>query len=330
MENEDKDMSRVKGGLARAEILSPEERHAIAKKAAIARWGEKPLKVFRKGSFKEDFGIDIDCYVLDDDQKTAVISKRGMGQAIGFSKRGDRLSIFVNSKNMENYVGREIRDKIENPIIFQRTGSAARNPISDQTHGYDATILIDICKAVLAAKNDGKLSGIKYNKMAEQAQIILTASAKAGIKGLIYALAGYSPTTEEVIAAFKLFVREEAREYEKEFPDQLYEQWYRLYQLPKPERNKPWKFKHLTLKQVYTPLAKSSGKILELAQLKRAKKEEKHKRIHQFLSEIGVKALRQHLGQLLGISQISEDHLEYERHFEKVFGDQIGLDFKAF
>jgi hypothetical protein len=34
------------------------------------------------------------------------------------------------------------------------------------------------------------------------------------------------------IAAFKFSVREEAREYEKEFPDQLYEEWYRLYELP--------------------------------------------------------------------------------------------------
>ena len=59
--------------------------------------------------------------------------------------------------------------------------------------------------------------------MAVQARIILNASAKAGIKGLVYALAGYDATREEIITAFKLFVREEAREYEKEFPDQLYE-----------------------------------------------------------------------------------------------------------
>ncbi len=41
-------------------------------------------------------------------------------------------------------------------------------------------------------------------------------------------------TREETIAAFKLFVQEEAREYEKEFPDQLYAEWYGLYDLPKP------------------------------------------------------------------------------------------------
>lgn len=29
-------------------------------------------------------------------------------------------------------------------------------------------------------------------------------------------------------------------------------------------RNKPWKFKHLTVNQVYRPLAKSSGHILAL------------------------------------------------------------------
>jgi len=44
--------------------------------------------------------------------------------------------------------------------------------------------------------------------MIEQAQIITSASAKNGIRQLVYALAGYNPTAEEVIAAFKMYVRE--------------------------------------------------------------------------------------------------------------------------
>ena len=121
-------------------------------------------------------------------------------------------------------------------------------------------------------------------------------------------------------------VREEARDYEKEFPKQLYEEWYRLYRLPKPERNKPWKFKHLTVDQVYWPLARSGGKILQLTKAHRARSAERYKRLHQFLSDIGVKALRQHLGQLLGIAQVSRDKAEYERHFDNIFGNQPRLD----
>jgi Ni/Co efflux regulator RcnB len=116
------------------------------------------------------------------------------------------------------------------------------------THGYDATILIDLCKAVLQARSTGKLLR-RQQHIANQAQVIVNASAKTGIKGLVYALSGYDATKEEVIAAFRLFVREEARD-EKEFPNQLYTEWYRLYQLQKPDRNKPWKFMHLTVNQV--------------------------------------------------------------------------------
>ncbi len=65
------------------------------------------------------------------------------------------------------------------------------------------TLLIDVCKAVIQAEVKGKLAGERYAKIARQAHIIVSASAKAGIKGLVYALAGYNPTAEEVIAAFK-------------------------------------------------------------------------------------------------------------------------------
>ena len=164
--------------------------------------------------------------------------------------------------------------------------------------------------------------------VARQAHIILNASAKAGIKGLVYALAGYNATREETIAAFKLFVQEEAREYEKEFPDQLYAEWYRLYNLPKPERNKPWKFKHLTVDQVYRPLARSNGKILKLTREQRESSSSRHRRLHQFLSEIGVKTLRTHLGQLLGIARVSTTQEQYEGHFKTLFGDQYELELR--
>lgn len=48
-----------------------------------------------------------------------------MSQAIGFSRRGSRLGVFVNSATMNGYIGRELREKIENPLIFQLTGAAA-------------------------------------------------------------------------------------------------------------------------------------------------------------------------------------------------------------
>jgi hypothetical protein len=319
----DEPTGKAIGGHARAEILSPEERRAIAKKAAMARWG---IKATHKGNFKQEIGIDVDCYVLDDEQKTAVISQRGMGAALGLSQgSGASLPRFVKGNTIAPLLGGELGEKLANPLVFQWPGLVANEPPS-VVHGYDVAVLIDICKAIVQAEADGKLLR-RHQNIAKQAHIILGASAKAGIKGLVYALAGYDATREETIAAFKFFVREEAREYEKEFPDQLYTEWYRLYELPKPEKNKPWKFMHLTVNQVYYPLARSSGKILELTRTKRAESGGHSKKLHQFLAEIGVKALRTHLGQLLGIAQVSDDKEEYERRVTKVFGTQQSFNF---
>jgi len=74
---------KAKGGIARRDALAPKRRSQIAKKAAIARWGAKAT---HKGNFKEEFGIEVECYVLDDETKTAVISQTGMGEALGLGK----------------------------------------------------------------------------------------------------------------------------------------------------------------------------------------------------------------------------------------------------
>jgi hypothetical protein len=310
------------GGARRAEILPPERRSEIARQAAEIRWAGRPTRATHKGTFKEEFGIDVECYVLDDEMKTAVISQRGMGAALGLGISGSRLPMFVNSRRMASYVGQELREKLENPLVFQGPSAGGNSPPPSKVNGYDVTILIDICKAVIAAEADNKPVN---PAVARQAHIILSASAKAGIRDLVYALAGYDATRQEVIEAFKFYVREEAREYEKEFPDQLYAEWYRLYKLPKPQKNKPWKFKHLTVEHVYEPLAKSNGKIYELTQALRAASNERWKRLHQFLSEIGVKALRTQLGQTLGIAQVSDTAEQYEANIRRAFGGQGDL-----
>ncbi|KVU82964.1 hypothetical protein WK75_30285 [Burkholderia ubonensis] len=312
---------RAAGGVARAEKLPQSRRSEIARAAALARHG---LRATHRGSFREEFGIDVECYVLNDAQKTAVISQRGMGEAIGLGVSGSRLPSFLQGKIISAYVGQELREKLENPLIFQGPTAGGTSAPPSKIHGYDVTILIDICKAIAAAESDGKLLKSQAH-IAKQARIILNASAKAGIKGLVYALAGYDATRDEVIAAFKMYVAQEAREYEREFPPQLYEHWYRLYKLAKPERGRPWKAKSLTIDHVYYPLARSSGKVLELMRALKGKGSDRNAKLHQFLSELGVKALRTHVGQLLGIAGISKSDAEYERHVKTLFGDQPEL-----
>ena len=138
--------------------------------------------------------------------------------------------------------------------------------------------------------------------------------------------AGYNPTAEEVITAFKLYVQEEARKYEPEFPKELYAQWYRLYDIPVPDRGRPWHFKYLTVNHIYFPLARSRGKILELLRANKAKGGDRMKKLFQFLNEIGARALSRHLGRVQEMAEDSEDKWEYEAKIAKRFSFERQLE----
>jgi hypothetical protein len=309
------------GGAKRAEVLAPERRAEIAQRAAAARWLPKAI---HRGSFVKEFGIDVDCYVLDDRNRTAVISQRGMAEALGINTTsGAAFPRFLASKVMAKFVGTEIREKIENPLKFLGGSGGAEQP-PKPVYGFDVTLLIDVCNAIIKAESAGALRD-SHAQVAKQAHVILSASAKSGIKGLVYALAGYSPSTEEVIAAFKLYIQEEARKYEPEFPPELYMQWYRLYGIPVPERGRPWHFKYLTVNHIYVPLAQSSGKILRLLKANKAKDGDRAKKLFQFLNEIGTRALRMHLGRVLEMAESSPDRATYEQKVRERFSGQKEL-----
>lgn len=317
-----KDESKAKGGVARAKSLSPEKKREIASKAAAARWGGTSLKATHKGNFQSDFGIDAECYVLDDAVKTAVMSQRGIAAALGLSNPGGKdFERLVERKWLSRHLGAEVLEKVHQPIEFKWIYPGAKQN-AVKIKGYSADLLIDVCNAILQAKAAGDLRDAQEN-LARQAAIVVSASAKAGIQGLVYALAGYDRTKEEVIAAYKMYVAEEAREYEREFSPELYEQWYRLYGLTKPERGRPWEFRYLTIDHIYKPLAKSNGKVFALAKSSKLANGEKNDKIHQFLSEVGVKALRTQVGKITGIATVSDTREEYERYIaEKIYGQK--------
>jgi hypothetical protein len=134
------------------------------------------------------------------------------------------------------------------------------------------------------------------------------------------------PTAEEVITAFKLYVQEEARKYEPEFPPELYAEWYRLYDIPELARGKPWHFKYLTVNHIYYPLAQSSGKILALLKAHKARGGDRAKKLFQFLNEIGARALGRHLGRVLEMAESSTDRWEYEGKVAQRFGFEQQLE----
>lgn len=319
---ETKIIGRAKGGIARASALTGEKKREIAQKAAIARWG---IKATHKGNFQEDFGIDVECYVLDDETKTAVISQIGMGMALGLSPRGNALPRFLESKGIQETIGAPLLEKMAKPIKFQWSGGGAQGHSSVLVHGYDVTLLIDLCQVIIKADDDLKLN-FQQKHVAKQARIIVGASAKRGIQDLVYRLAGYNATKEEAIAAFKLYIQEEAKKYEPEFPNELYLQWHRLYDIEIPQRGKPWQFKHLTVKHIYYPLAQSNGRIYELVKALKAKDGDRQKKLFQFLNDVGARALRIHLGRVLEMCESSTCKADYEDKIRKRFGEQQELN----
>src|SRR5690242_19447710 len=71
---------RAKGGLARAQALSPAERKEIARRAAEARWGSEILTATHAGEVRLG-DVSLDCAVLGDGRR--VLSTRGVDRALG-------------------------------------------------------------------------------------------------------------------------------------------------------------------------------------------------------------------------------------------------------
>jgi hypothetical protein len=326
------------GGRARAEKLSPSELKLQAKRAAKARWeavrtAAEQLKDPNRipealcEGLLEIGSVEIECYVLDSMKR--VIHKRGMAKALGMKSGGGNVFMrAMRRKGLGSEIGEDLRSKLDNPIVFKTL-------TSDLGHGYDATILIDICQAIIDASKAQKL-GPGQESLAVQAEIIIRASAKLGIVALVDDATGFiaDKRRAQYKELFREFIREEIKLYdEPQFPDQLFDVIYKIYGLPRKaeaKNNHPRFFAWFIRKYIYQPLANSNGAILEMLDEKNPVvyvNGGRRYKMYNFLSEVvGMPALKAQLWQVIGIGNSVRNKGQFERSFYTAFpGPQLEL-----
>lgn len=328
------DTPQSKGGKARADRLSPEERRKIASQAAKARWAEAANlpKATHMGTLKIG-DAEIPCAVLSDG--TRLLTQAGFLGALGRSTKPkgrsqqvtDGLPPFLATRSLKPLITQEIIDATVPIAFITTTGGKAL--------GFKAELLPKVCDLFLEARNAGLLT-MQQMPIAESSEMLVRALAKVGIVALVDEATGFQTERDrdELHRLLSAYLVEERLAWAKRFPDEFYKQVYRLkgWSWPVGKAKTPY-LGHITNDIVYERLPEGVlPKLRELNPTQEASKRRKFKH-HQFLSEeVGQPDLRDHILQILPIMKISKDWKTFKRHLDVAFpklGEQIEMEIDA-
>lgn len=312
---------KANGGVARAAVLTPEQRSEIAKKAAQGRWSNNkedislsakkaicgsPEKMLKIGE------VEIECYVLEDG--TRVLSGRGMQQAIGLGgeakTHGSKLRDFLSLDTIKPFVNNELAMAVNDPVRFIRPGRGGVPAIA-----FEATLLIDLCEAIIKAKS-AKGFRTQWLPLAYQAQIITLSFAKAGIVAAVDEVTGYQEIREKdaIQKIINKYLTDYARKWTKVFPNEFWEKLLRVkgYEsyigLPTPSFVGHW-----VNNIIYDRLAPKIREKLNELNPRNEKGYRKHKN-HVFLTEDhGVPELKDHITKTMVLMDAASNAQEFEK-----------------
>jgi hypothetical protein len=323
----------LKGGHARRDALTPEQRRASAQAAALARWGDAggPREMYVGTLHIEGVDGGIPCAVLEDERR--VLATRAVTRAFGSSKTGTdaksgtgrpQLPPFLDSDAIRPCIPEDLLAALSEPIAYRmKTGPIA--------YGYEAKLLPEICKVVLKARRLGRL---KHNqtRIADAAAILLGAFAEVGITALVDEATGFQVVRarHDLQTILETYIAKELLPWTKQFPDAFFQQVYRLHGWPyRPsETKRPGYVGKFINYFVYEKLP--AGVLGELR--RRNPPDEnghrKHKH-HQFLtSDVGHPSLRDHLIGVIAILRGARTPGEFRRSMDRAYptqGTQIDL-----
>jgi hypothetical protein len=300
------------GGKKRAEVLSPDDRKAIAQKAAAARWG---LPKATHAGEREVGGYTIPVFNLPNDMR--VISERGFLAIIGAKGRGDtgghRLLKILADPVIRSFFSKDVLVAIESPIKFM-------NLTNTITRGYSADVLKDFCIGFSKAKSKGALKTQIQMRYAEYCETLLYAFADMGIKYWIDEATGFQKTRarDALNKILEKYISDHWAKWAKTFPDDFYEQIYRLKKLPYDPDNvkRPGFIGRVTTDIVYARLA--PGVLEELQRINPVlpeTKRRKHKFFQWLTHDFGSPKLKEHISNVVFTMK---QHTEWDSFYRRL------------
>lgn len=318
----------AKGGRARANVLTPEERSEIASKAARDRWekvraerGEDPPPpesppATEEAPVPDDLpysafpgklmmgNLELECHVLNDSRR--VLTAREMVRAL----RNTRS----NPPGIQRYFD-ALPDYRQG--MFEDRMMRFRIPGLPQTAmGFEATVLIDMCDMYISADEKGTLRS-NQDGLVTQSWVILRASSKVGIEALIDEATGYQEVREKRALQVKLqaFIADDMQKWVKTFPDEFWHELARLEGIRYQARHRPLRWGAYVLKFVYRAMDEDVA-----AELKKRNPNPRYgQNLHQYLRDWGKDQLHQQLGGVLAIMRQCNDMNEFRARFEQVY-----------
>lgn len=317
-------LGAAKGGHARAARLTPERRKEIAAKGAAARWrgdGAIPVRATHTGTVKIG-DMKLECANLPGG--TRVVSEAAILRALGrgysgyYSKRDAAaaeggaavMPRYVAPLVLRSFIDKELSDLLSRPTPYMApTGDAVFK-------GIDAQALPKICRVWLDARKAGKLSNQAQRRAADMAEMLMSGLATVGIVALVDEATGFQDIRDQeaLQAMLDRYLRKELAAWAKRFPDEFYEQIFRLrgWQWKGRRVNPPQALANYTKDLVYARLAPGLlRKLEEKNPINSGRRKAKH---FQWLTEdIGEPALSQHLYAVVTLLKVSQSWDDFKR-----------------
>ena len=317
------------GGKARAAKLSKEEKTAIARVAADARW-EKAGKSIPKATHEGTLTIgdmEIPCAVLENGMR--VLTQSGVMIALGRARQAKgrqyydadvNLPAFLTAKNLKPFIPDSL--SVTSSQIEFRTLRGAR------AFGYSADLLPEVCGVFLDAKAKGELSHAQEH-IAERALILIRGFANVGIRALVDEATGfqYDRPRRDLEEYLTKFIAESVRKWVRTFPNDYFKHLCRLKNITlRPDMKLPQYFGHLTNDLVWRRIAPGVLKALKERRTERGRPSNK---LHSWTSEdLGKPELLLHLGTVVGLMKMNTDYDVFYSQLNKVapmYPDTPGL-----
>jgi hypothetical protein len=308
------------GGKARMRSLTPEQRSEAARLAAQARWVLP--KELNGGALKVG-ELELPCFVVDGGGAAPLrlLSQAGLLAALKMKKGsnprqgGDRLSNFMAGKLIKPFVSAELASTIQTPIRFR-----LKNGV--EAHGYQATVLPDICRAVIELERTGAIQE-QQRHIAERAWILYDAFARVGIIALVDEATGYQAdrARDELAKILEAFIAKELQPWVSTFPADYYKEMFRLrgWAFPPKEHptSRPPLVGKLTNSIVYDRLAPGVLDALR-RDTPRDEKGRLKSKLHQRLTpDKGHPKLKEHLIQVCALMRATTDWPSFLRLLDR-------------